>query len=350
MKIVEVVVEPFEISAVAPAFRWRDGLPGSEPSHVGAILRIRSDDGHDGIAISNRGVIIGDLVDRRIRDELLGANPFHRELLWHRMWELDRIEEFPIYALGIVDIALWDLAGKALGVPTYELLGAFRTEIPAYASTSTFASDEEYLDVVDQCISLGYRAIKLHAWGDTRRDARLAHAVRNRVGPDRDLMYDGSAGFDLADAVYLGRALSEAGYKWYEEPIREFSVTSYRWLSERVSVPLLVAETSDGAHMNAGDFVISGAATYVRTGVTHKGGLTGALRIAHTADAFRLRVEVAGGGLPNRHLCMAIPNTTYYESLVTSNPVRQDAAVDGNGLVHATTQPGMGYPDDLVAN
>ena len=265
------------------------------------------------------------------------------------MWELDRIEEFPIYTLGIVDVALWDLAGKILQVPTYELLGAFRTEIPAYASTSTFASVEEYLDVIDQCLALGYRAIKLHAWGDARRDAKLAQAVRDHVGPHRDLMYDGSAGFDLPDAIFLGRALAEAGYLWYEEPIREFSVTSYRWLSERVPVPLLVAETSDGAHMNAGDFIMSGAATYVRAGVTHKGGLTGALRIAHAADAFRLRVEVAGGGLPNRHLCMAIPNTTYYESLVTSNPVRPDPAVDSDGVVHATTQPGMGYEDQVTA-
>ena len=56
-------------------------------------------------------------------------------------------------------------------------------------------------------------------------------------------MYDGSAAFDLPDAVYLGRALAEADYLWYEEPIREFSVTAYRWLAERCDVPLNIAET-----------------------------------------------------------------------------------------------------------
>jgi L-alanine-DL-glutamate epimerase-like enolase superfamily enzyme len=344
VRIVRVDVDLVKIPARTPPFLWRAGLSGSEPEVVGGVLRIVSDDGLEGVAHCRRGVILEDLVNRRIRDELLGADPMRREWLWHRMWELDRIEEFPVYVLGLVDIALHDLAGKALGVPVYELLGAFRSEIPAYASTVTFSSIEEYLDVADQCLELGYRAVKLHAWGDARRDAELAQALRAHVGDGIDLMYDGSAGFDLPDAVYLGRALAEAAYRWYEEPIREFSVTAYRWLAERVEVPLLVAETSDGVHMNTADFIASGCATYVRTSASLKGGYTGAMRIAHTADSFRLRAEVTGGGLPDVHLCMAIPNTTYYESLVMENPVVQSSLVDRDGLVHAPTEPGIGYP------
>lgn len=348
MKIVSVEVEKVEVLAQDPPFSWRAGLPGSEPAHVGGLLRIRTEDGIEGIAESSRGLIIEDLVERRLRDELVGQDAFQREWLWHRMWELDRIEEFPIYALGLVDIALFDLAGKALGVPTYELLGGFRSEIPAYASTVTFSSVEEYLDVADQCVALGYQALKLHAWGDARRDAILAQAVRAHVGGEIDLMYDGSAGFDLPDAIYLGRALGEASYRWYEEPMREFSITAYKWLAERTDVPLLVAETSDGAHMNAADFIASGCASYIRTSSALKGGFTGAMRIAHTADSFRLRAEVHGGGLPNVHLCMAIPNTTYYESLVMANPVVRDPLVDGHGIVHAPIGPGVGYRDEAM--
>ena len=103
--------------------------------------------------------------------------------------------------------------------------------------------------------------------------------------------------------------------------MREFSVTAYRWLAERVDVPLLVGETSDGSHLNTADFIASGCATYVRTSANHRGGMTGAMRIAHLADSFRLRAEVHGPTEPAVHLCMAIPNCTYYESLVTSNPV-----------------------------
>jgi L-alanine-DL-glutamate epimerase-like enolase superfamily enzyme len=156
-------------------------------------------------------------------------------------------------------------------------------------------------------------------------------------------MYDGSAGFDLMDAVYLGRVLSDNGYLWYEEPMREFSVTAYKRLAERVDVPLLVGETSDGAHMNSGDFIASGCASAVRTGSGFRGGVTGALRTAHLAEAYLLRAEVHGGGMANTNLCMSLPNNTYYECLVDSNPVRRSPEVDGQGLVHAPTGPGMGH-------
>ena len=155
-------------------------------------------------ATARGGGILGDIVDRVLRDELVGADALAREWLWHRMWELDRTEELPLYVLGLVDTALWDLAGRVAELPTWQLLGGFRRSIPAYASTVTFETLEEYLDVITQCLELGYPAIKLHAWGDARADAQLCRRVREHVGPDVALMYDGSAGFDLADAVYRG--------------------------------------------------------------------------------------------------------------------------------------------------
>ena len=343
MKITGVTVDLVSEPAIAPSFRWRDGLPGSDGPNISAWLTVDTDEGIKGRAYCRRGQILDDIVERRIRGELIGADPLQREWLWHRMWELDRIEVFPTYILGIIDVALWDLAGKVAGLPLHELIGSFRDAIPAYASTVTFGSIAEYLDVADQCLGLGYPAIKLHAWGDARRDADLCAALREHVGDAVPLMYDGSAGFDLADATYLGRTLSEANYLWYEEPMREFSVTAYRRLAERVDVGLLVAETSAGAHMNMADFIASGCASAVRTSSGLKGGITGALRIAHLADSYLLRAEVHGGGPVNTHLCMAIPNTTYYESLVDSNPVRRAPEVDASGLVHAPSTPGIGY-------
>jgi L-alanine-DL-glutamate epimerase-like enolase superfamily enzyme len=90
------------------------------------------------------------------------------------MWELDRIEEVPLYILGNVDIARRDIAGKVAGRPVHELLGGYRESIPAYASTVTYGSISEYLDIADQCVERGFSAIKLHAWGDARRDAALS--------------------------------------------------------------------------------------------------------------------------------------------------------------------------------
>ena len=342
-------VEGYSVFApgARPNFAWRDGLRGGPADGRVGVLRLCTDEGVAGVAVSmhrSSGVAIDDFVVRLLRDELVGADPLERERIWNRMWELDRTEEFPIWLLGLVDAALWDLAGRFYSAPAWEVIGGFRREIPAYASTSTFGSLGEYLEVATQCVELGYPAIKLHGWGDARRDAELCTAVREHVGAKCPLMYDGSAAFDLADAVYVGDALSDAGYLWYEEPMREFNVTAYKWLAARVRVPLNVAETSDGVHMNTADFIASGCATFVRTSTVLRGGFTGAMRIAHLADAFRLRAEPHGNTVYARHLCMAIPNCTYYESLVTTNPVQREFGIDSNGVVKAPTAPGVGLP------
>ena len=346
MKITAVDVVRVTVPAYDPPFVWRAGLPGSEPEADGAWLVIHTDAGISGIAFTVRGAMLQDVVDRRIRAELIGRDPIARELLWELIWELDRIDRFPVFVQGVVDVALWDLGGKAANLPVYQLLGSYRESLPAYASTVTFASTEEYLDVADQCLELGYPAIKLHAWGDARKDARLCEALREHVGPDIPLMYDGSAGFDLLDATYLGKALSAADYLWYEEPMREFSVTAYSWLAERVDVPLIVAEVAEGSHMKTADFIATGCAAAVRTSTGLRGGFTGAMRTAHLADAFLLRAEVHGPGVASRHLCMSISNTTYYESLIDSNPVKRPSEVDASGNVHAPTLPGVGFEEN----
>jgi len=351
VRITAVECHPVRVPGANPPFVWRDGLRGSPSDGEAAVLLIRTDEGAEGVAMAPRrgsGVMLADILDRVLRDELLGQDPLQREWLWHRMWELDRTEELPLYLLGLVDVALWDLAGRVAKQPTWQVLGGYRTSIPAYASTVTYASVAEYLDIADQALALGYPAIKLHAWGDARRDAQLSTALREHVGDQVPLMFDGSAGFDLPDAVYLGHVLAEAGYLWYEEPMREFSVTAYKRLAEAVAVPLLVAETSDGAHMNSADFIQAGAATFgVRASTQLRGGFTGAMRTAHLADSYLLRAEVHGPEIPNRHLCMAISNNTYYESLVMGNPISRESGIDAQGIVHAPTGPGVSLPAGL---
>ena len=118
--------------------------------------------------------------------------------------------------------------------------------------------------------------------------------------------------------------------------MREFSVTAYKRLAERVDVPLLVAETSAGAHMNTGDFIASGSASAVRTGAALRGGITGSMRIAHLADSYHMRAEVHGGGLPNTHLCMSIPNTPTTRALVDVEP--------GDARTPRSTRPASSTP------
>jgi L-alanine-DL-glutamate epimerase-like enolase superfamily enzyme len=335
---VEVTEEP-----VKHVFRWRAGIPGSGTTQINARLTITTDEGVNGVAYSSRGRIIEELVDRRLRELLIGRDPLLKEDLWELVWELDRIEELPIYALGLADVALWDLTAKLAGLPLYKLIGGYRDRIPAYASTVTFETTEEFLDCADQCLAFGFRAIKLHAWGDHRKDAKLCQDLRQHVGDEIDLMYDGSAGFDYVEALYLGKALEEAGYLWYEEPMREFTIDAHRRLTDRLSIPLLADETSDGCHYNVADFIVHGGAGMVRTSTHFKGGITGGLRVAHLAEAFNLRAEVHGGGPANLHLACAIPNTTYYESLVTCLPIEVEPGIGHDGAISPPDAPGIGW-------
>ena len=342
VRITDVRVEQFDYTVPRP-FRWRAGLPGSGTVNRNAWLIIETDEGLTGRAQSAHGSIIRELVDLRLRDMLVGHDPLLKEFLWERAWEIDRIEELPLYALGLADIALWDITAQAAGLPLYKVIGGYRDRIPAYASTTTFETTEEFLHVADQCLAYGFQAIKLHAWGDYRKDAKLCQDLRAHVGDEIDLMYDGSAGFDLMESLYVAKALEEANYLWLEEPMREFSIEAYRRLAEAVVIPILSGETSDGAHFNIADFIVRDAADVVRTSTHFKGGVTGGLRVAHLAEAFHMRAEVHGGGLPNLHLACAIPNTTYYESLVDSVDIVVETGIGRDGAISPPDVPGIGW-------
>src|SRR5437763_189770 len=170
MRIAAIDVDLIPLPAVSPPYAWRRGLRGSHPARTTAVLRITTEDGAVGEAYHEwSGPMLGDIVDRILREELVGQRADRREWLWHRLWELDRTEEFPIWVFGIVDVALWDMEGRLFGVPVHRLLGTYRDSIPAYASTTTFPTVEEFLAVCDQCLELGYSALTLHAWGSAPR-------------------------------------------------------------------------------------------------------------------------------------------------------------------------------------
>src|SRR4051794_18701265 len=158
MRITQVEAYRARLPAPDPPFAWRRGLLGTSAGGEGAVLRIVTDGGADGVALLARrgaGALLEDLVIHVLRDELVGADALQREWLWHRMWEIDRTEELPLPVLGLTDTALWDLAARMTDQPVWQLLGGYRCSIPAYASTVTFGSVSEFLDVATQCLDLG---------------------------------------------------------------------------------------------------------------------------------------------------------------------------------------------------
>jgi L-alanine-DL-glutamate epimerase-like enolase superfamily enzyme len=303
-------------------FTWQVGRPGSGDGRAPnrsytCFLRLITDEGVEGHSLMPQGRIIMDLIERRVAGELLGKDPLQIEFIWERLWDLDRIEMFPLYLIASVDLALWDLKGKVCGLPVYQLFGGYRDRIPAYASTTSYDTEEEYLRVIDAALEEGYTSIKLHLrYRDVETNARLCRTVRKHVGDDIDLTLDASALWNFTDSLRFGRVLEELGFSWYEEPMREFDLESYAKLCSDLDIPVLAAECSYGAHWNAGEFARRGACDILRTSTQFKGGFTGGMKVAHVAESFGMRAEVHGNGMANLQLGLAVPNNTFYEDLV----------------------------------
>jgi len=350
MKITGFTFEKYGSETIP--YDWRDGLDGGKGgTKVELVMRVHTDEGIDGITWLRDHAISKDLIKRQIEPRFVGADPLLREQLWFKIWEIDRLEEFPMYALGYLDVALWDIAAKAAKVPLYKLMGGHKQRAKAYASTVTVPTIDDYLKLADASIEAGYKAVKLHVWGRVHDDVKLVRALRSHVGPDIELMLDGSAGYTLDESIRLGRAMEEEDYLWLEEPMREFSLWSYERLCETLDIPILAAECTDGCHFNASEWIRHGACDRIRTSWFYKGGFTGALKVAHLAESFQMEADVHGGGPGALQLVCAIPNSLYYEQIVPQ-AVLADATLhgpitpDADGWVYPPEVPGVGWDPD----
>ena len=357
MKITDIRCYVTEAPYEGEKFRWRKGLPGSgdgtphgEPQRS-ATLRMDTDEGITGIFKTGRGDAVASLVKRRFKP-LIGENPLNTEQLWHLIWEIDRLEEMQLHAMSLIDMLAWDIKSKKAGLPLYQLLGGVTDHVPAYASTVTWDTMEEYERHIKECMDVGFTAFKLHAWGDAKEDALLCCNLRRWTGPDAVLMFDASAGWDYTTSLWFGRRLEEQGFYWYEEPMREFELRSYTKLCNDLDIPILACETSDGAHFNAATWIQDGALDMMRTNPDMKAGLTGALKIAHLAECHGMKAQVHGMGAGQAHLCGAIRNNDYYEQLVWSSQQIRGFANSSNfmpivgGMLAVPTAPGLGFTAD----
>ena len=330
-------------------YHWRDGIMPSGPKGRAALLRILTDEGIEGLSPCGGGVDI-----EEVKWQLIGTDPLDRERTWQSFWRNLRSSRLGL-AIGAVDCALWDLFGKVSNMPVYKLLGGMRDRIPAYASTVTLDSLEEYMDLAKVCLQKGYKAIKLHAWGRLEQDAELCRALRKTVGDDIELMYDASSMFNIfEDAVWFGRQLEEQGFFWYEEPMDHFNMTALARLAAELDIPLAVAEATYGGPWDALAQIKAGAADIILTGPldAYKGGFTGVMKTAHICEGFGIMCAIHGGSIASLHAACAIYNTKYFERLVPEKyyapPGIVDASteIDSQGYARPWDKPGLGIEVD----
>lgn len=342
--------------------------PGPASTAQMALLTVRTTDGVEGHCFAPPQVVRAHVLDQFVRRVLVGRSALHREKLWAELehWQRGSAGQLTDRALAAVDSALFDLMGRALNTPVYQLLGGYRDKLPAYGSTMCgdelkggLSSPEEYADYALQLVAKGYKAIKLHTWmppvrfaPDPGMDIKACTAVRQAVGPGIALMLDGFHEYGRMDALRIGRALEELNFTWYEEMMNEQSMASYVWLADQLSIPVIGPESLSGKHYSRADWVKAGASDILRAGVQGTGGIGPTMKVAHLAESFGMSCEVHGNGAPNLAVCGAIRNCRWYERGLLHPFLDYDEVpaylnqlidpMDSEGYVHMPQRPGLG--------
>jgi len=344
--------------------------PGARARHTTYALRIRTAEGLTGEFVGGGPVEVGEI--RMYGHYLIGKNALERERLYN---DIKRgLRKYDKMSMGLVDIALWDLAGKYHDCPIYRLLGGYRQKLPSYASTyhgdhqpDGLSSPEAYADFAEQSLAMGYPAFKIHGWSDAPISQEVATVleVGRRVGGKMDLLIDPACEYNtFADALKVGRACDEAGFLWLEDPFKDGGVSQYahRKLRQLIKTPLLQCEHVRGVEPKA-DFLIAEATDFLRVDPVYDCGITGAMKIAHIAEGFGVDAEVHAPGPAQRHLMASLRNSNYYEMALVHPKVEyalnaiyasdyRDGldAVDAQGCVPVPEGPGLGiqYNWDLI--
>lgn len=365
MKITDITIQSFRYISNTVRDSEGHGHPGPEHEATSSLLTIHTDEGIEGHCFG--GMPTGTL--NLVSSILVGADPFYSEKLWHLLKERQRLNLASLNDkhLTVIDLALWDLKGKAAGQPVHKLLGATRDKVPAYASTMCgddleggLATPEDYARFAEWAVKeRGYPAYKLHTWQppydgapDVKRDLAACAAVREAVGPDVPLMLDPYHYYTRKEALALAHGLEKLDYAWMEEPMDEHSMSSYIWLCENTSLDICGPETAEGKMFTRAEWIKAGACDIVRGGVGDLGGLTPLMKVAHLAEAFGMNMEVHGGGVGNLHAMCACENAWLYERGLLHPFIDHEEPkpwlnklvdpMDDEGYVHVSQDPGLG--------
>lgn len=337
------------------------------------VLRIHTDEGIEGtnfLSLPGPGPeAVANQIVKSIKPLLVDSDPLDIGKLWTEMLRRSRFVD-PM-AIGVVDVALWDIAGKAAGMPVHRLLGSYRKQVPAYYSSGHHPESRMYAEEALYWKEQGWRGYKLHPpttpWTSevgipVRSDIDACRAVREAVGDDMTLMLDSSWAYSYPEALKVGRAIEELSYEWFEDPLPAEDLYGYTKLKQHLQIPLLATETTPGGLYALPPWITSQATDYLRGDVVIKGGITGMMKIAHLAEAFRMNCEVhdaynAMNNVATLHVIMAMPNCDWFEVLAFNRAgehslehlnygLAAPIEIDGNGFVHAPTEPGLGAEVD----
>ncbi len=322
------------------------------------VVRVTTDSGLSGVASGD--LMLGFAGHEHL---FIGTDPLSLERHFRVLSNID----FHYGRCWPLDLALWDLAGKILGAPCWQLLGGLASRVRTYASSGTLRDPAAQADAAERYLALGFPALKLRFHrGDWREDVRALEAVRSRVGGRLELMVDCNQGWRLPwdtespwtfkDALAVARELERLGVYWMEEPLHRADRDGMRALRQATDVRIAAGEMTRQLH-ELRDLISGGCIDVVQPDAALVGGITGLRRIATMAQehhlSFTPHTWTNGMGVTaNAHLVAGISDAPFMEfpfdppewslerrDFLMAEPLR----VDAQGFINLTTAPGMGY-------
>jgi L-alanine-DL-glutamate epimerase-like enolase superfamily enzyme len=249
-----------------------------------------------------------------IRRHVIGGDPLEREHWWQLFHKGTRwVYQEPGW-FGDFDSCLWDIAGKAAGLPVYALVGRVRDRLPVYL-TGGDMSLQGYLSSIEKGLAFGVSAYKTHSYKGGKADIPIFQELRKAVGPDYALINDPVCSYTLREAIELGHVMEELDFVWLEEPMFEQRMNLYQELCRELALPVMATERLMHDIELSAQWLIQGATDRLRANARH--GTTQVLKLAHFAELYGTNVELNGEGglfgLLHAHLGCCIDNTDYYE-------------------------------------
>lgn len=318
-------------------------------------VRLRDSDGAEGVGYTYtvgtnghaaRANIVHDLTPR-----LLGQDAGRIEDLHRRMWWILHYGGrggSASLAISAVDMALWDLCARRLGLPLWRLLGGADPRVPCYAGGIDLQFPlDRLLAQTDDNLARGFRAIKMKV-GRARlsEDVARVTAMRRHLGADFPLMVDANMRWGVDEAIRAARALREQDVYWLEEPTIPDDIEGHARILREGGLPVATGENLHTLHEFA-NMMRAGAVSFPEPDVTNCGGITAFMKIAHMAEGFNLPVTSHGAHDVTVHLLAAVPNRSYLEAhgfgleRYIAEPLRIE-----DGFAVAPDRPGHGISFD----
>ena len=302
------------------------------------------------------GTAVAALVSGYLEGMVRGEDPSNTERLWERMWQ-DLHFAGPggisTLAIATLDIALWDLRGKLVGLPLWQLLGGMRDEVAVYASAVNLHLDEAaLLAQTEEHLAAGYTSFKIKIGRtDFCEDLDRVRAIRALIGPKRTLMLDVNQRWRAAEAAQCCRALAEVRPAWIEEPILSDDVAGHAHVRRAGGIPVAVGEQLCN-RFQFWDYVRAEAADVLQPNVWKVGGITEWMKVAHLAQHANLPVAPHDALELSAHLVAAVSNGFMVENIFGGNLADLGAVAEppeiGSARMRLPRTPGHGVVFDTA--